>query len=697
MAQLALLAAAAALAGAVPPPAPEPAHQQQQASDEDIEVRGERLPAASLTRSTLRLVDVPQSVTVVSAETFLRQGALSIADAVRYAAGAASSTARDTRFDWVRVRGVEPSLLRDGMRDQYGVFASIAPDPYGFAQVELLRGPASMLFGRGAIGGVINLATKTPQLQDRAALQAIAGSYGRAEWLVDAETVAGTTLGARLMLHARDAGTYVPHVPDDRLLVAPSLAWHPGGGTEITLLASFQRDHTGSIANFLPVIGTIRDNHGRAPLPGFLFLGVPGGDRYDGSARQVGAIATQRLGGAGRLTIRARYTSGDVEYRTHYPNSYPRPTDPYLPDGTWRHIPLLSYGAHGGLHVLAGDASLGWRLVTGPLTHQLLAGADYGWHDAYRRFGLGSQLVDLYALDRAAIVPAARKRPLLQSEEDRQLGLYAQDELRLWERATLVLGARHDRVDTDHAAVQRGPGSTAMSGPRVDRATTLRVGASADIGGGVTPYLSYNESFEPIAGLTAAGTPFVPKTGHQHEAGIKWQPDAATLVTLAAFRIAEQHRPVPDPDHPTERIQAGTMLIRGSELEARRTLPGDYEVSVAYATDHLSGEGAAFDAAPRHLASLWLTRALTAGAGTWRVGGGLRYVGEQVSRNATWTLVTPAGTLVDAVTEYRLDRWHVAVNATNLLDRRGYSSCLARGDCFAAAPRDVRVSLGVDL
>lgn len=673
------------------------AQAQGAASDDDIEVRGRRDATTTLTRSTLPIVDVPQSITVIPAETYLLQGAISVADTVRYVAGAQGAASRDTRFDPVKIRGVDPSLLRDGMHDHYAFFVNITPDPYAFSQVELLRGPASMLFGRGSIGGVVNLTSKSPQLQDRGEVQWISGSFGRGELLADVETVTGATLGTRLVVRARGAGSYAPHVPDDRLLVAPSLAWRPAAGTDIALLASYQHDRTGSISNFLPVIGTMRDNHGRAPLPRFLFLGVPGDDRYDGTARQIGAIASQRLGDAGRLALRARYTSGEVEYRTHYPDSYARPTDPYLPDGTWRRIPLDAYGSHGGIQVLAGDANLGWRLATGPVTHQLLAGADYGWHAAYRRFGLSQQVIDLYAVDRAAIRPAPRRRPQRYAESDRQLGAYAQDELRLWDRASLVVGVRHDRFSTEGAAARHDGPITTAPGTRVDRATTLRVGASADLGGGVTPYLSYNESFEPLPGVTATGTPFVPKTGHQHEAGIKWQPDAATLVTLAAFRIAEDHRLVPDPHVPDEQVQAGTMLIHGGEIEARRTLPGDYELSVAYAVNHFTGRDATFDAAARHLASLWLTKTIAAGPGTWRLGGGVHYIGEQVSRNASWTLVTPANTLVDALSDYRIDRWRIAVNATNLFDRRSYANCLARGDCFAAAPRNVMVSLGVAL
>ncbi|MDQ1228681.1 outer membrane receptor protein involved in Fe transport [Sphingomonas sp. SORGH_AS 879] len=99
----------------------------------------------------------------------------------------------------------------------------------------------------------------------------------------------------------------------------------------------------------------------------------------------------------------------------------------------------------------------------------------------------------------------------------------------------------------------------------------------------------------------------------------------------------------------------------------------------------------------RHTASAWGTKTFQGDWATLRLGAGVRYLGQQVSGNAAWTIVTPARTMVDALVELERDRWRLRLNATNLLDNRGYASCLARGDCFVSAPRNVMLSLGYRL
>ncbi|GAA3266858.1 hypothetical protein GCM10020258_36410 [Sphingomonas yabuuchiae] len=178
---------------------------------------------------------------------------------------------------------------------------------------------------------------------------------------------------------------------------------------------------------------------------------------------------------------------------------------------------------------------------------------------------------------------------------------------------------------------------------------------------------------------------------------MKWQPDRATLVTLTAFHIEERNRPIADPSNPLGQIQAGELTTQGFELEATRTLPGHYDLSLAYGYNDVTGDAAASGYLSRHTASAWGTKTFEGKWATLRLGAGVRYLGQQVSSNAAWTIVTPARTMVDALVELERDRWRLRVNATNLLDNRAYASCLARGDCFVSAPRNVMLSLGYRL
>ncbi|MDQ1228679.1 outer membrane receptor protein involved in Fe transport, partial [Sphingomonas sp. SORGH_AS 879] len=166
------------------------------------------------------------------------QGAINIADTVRYAAGVNSDAyGRDTRVDSFTIRGVNALQFRDGMRDIFSYYASIASDPYNFSRVEVVRGPASVLFGQGSIGGIVNLVSKTPLFTNSADMSLVYGSYDRKEVLADVNGTLGDTLAARIVARVRDADTYVDHVADDRVMIAPSVTWRPGARTDVTLLA----------------------------------------------------------------------------------------------------------------------------------------------------------------------------------------------------------------------------------------------------------------------------------------------------------------------------------------------------------------------------------------------------------------------------------------------------------------------------
>lgn len=661
--------------------------------DREILVEGRRDAVFAGTKTDTPLIEVPQPVTVIPDDVYLAQGAISVADTVRYAAGVNSDAyGRDTRVDSFTIRGVNALQFRDGMRDIFSYYASITADPYNFSRVEVVRGPASVLFGQGSIGGIVNLVSKTPLFTNSADLNLVYGSYDRKEVLADVNGVVGDKLAARIVARVRDADTYVDHVPDDRVMIAPSVTWRPGSATDVTLLGLYQDDHTGSTANFLPVIGTLRDNPGNPRLPRYLFVGKPGYDRYDGRLLQGSGLVTHRFTDDLKLSLKARYIDSALDYFTHYPDSYSNPTDPYLPGSNGRRIGLYAGSSVARLDIFSTDNNVQWRVQTGPaVEHTLLAGVDYSWNRVRKSNNYAYQVIDLYDIDYASIVEPSLTAPFTRDAQ-KQLGLYVQDQIRLWDRVSVVLGARRDRVRGSSLNTR-----TNVTSHTTDTATTFRAGIIGEVGAGLSPFFSYTESFQPVAGQTTAGTPFRPQTGRQFETGVKWQADRATLVTLTGFDITERNRPIPDPANPLGQIQAGELTTKGFELEATRTLPGDYDLSLAYGFNDVDGDTGEIGYLSRHTASAWGTKTFRGDWATLRLGAGVRYLGQQVSGNDAWTLVTPARTMVDALVELERDRWRLRLNATNLLDNRAYASCLARGDCFVSAPRNVMLSLGYRL
>jgi iron complex outermembrane receptor protein len=647
---------------------------------DDIIVTGTVTQQVAGTKTATPLIETPQPITIVSEDMFRAQGAINLSDTLNYVAGVtANAYGRDTRVDGFVVRGIEALQFRDGMRDIFSFYASIASDPYNFSRVEVVRGPASVLFGQGSIGGIVNFVSKTPEFETRGEAGATYGSYDRKELTGDVNYVLNDRLAVRLVGRARNADTYVDHVPDDRVLISPSIRWKPTDSTDITLLGLYQEDDTGSTSQFLPIVGTLRENPGQPRLPRYLFVGKPGWDRYDGRSLQGTAILNQQLGDAVKLSMRARYIDSDLSYFTHYPDSYSNPADPYSVYGTnGRTIGLYSDASVARLNVFSTDNNLQYKFDTGSaIEHLLLAGIDYSWNRVKKFTGSGVDVIDIYDIDYDALtIPTISSTPTT-NDSQKQLGVYLQDQIRAWDRVSIVLGVRRDHVTS--------PGIAS------DNATTFRAGIIGEIGAGLSPFASYTESFLPVAGMDGNGDQFEPQRGKQYEYGVKWQPDRATLVSVTGFDISEVNRIVYGTG--SQIFQSGRLKTTGFEIEASRLFAGNYEILVNYGYNKVRNLGTiSVDFLPRETASIWGTRTIDLGDDlSLRIGAGVRHTGKRRSGD----IVTASNTLVDALAELNWRQFRFSLNATNLFDDRFYASCLARGDCFVGAPRNVMGTVGV--
>jgi iron complex outermembrane receptor protein len=677
------LVAASSVATAAVDHAPDAAADSTGENDDDQIV----VTAASTgTKTETPLIQLPQPIKVITSEQYLSQGAISISDTVKYAAGVlANPYGRDTRVDGFNIRGLDALQFRDGMRDIFSYYASITSDPYNFSRVEILRGPASVLFGQGSIGGLVNMVSKTPEFRTGGELSLVYGSYDRKEVLGDVNVALADNLAVRFVGRARDADTYVNHVPDDRVMFAPSIRWQPTPDTDIVLTGLYQEDDTGSTSQFLPIVGTFLPNtaYPDGKLDQYTFVGKPGWDRYAGRSIQGGGSITHIFSDAIKLSMKARYIDSDLEYKTHYTNSYSNPENPFAADG--RTIGLYADASDARMNVFSTDNVLQFNFNTGTnIEHKLLVGVDYSWNKVRKRGVFGYEVIDLYDIDTDALL-TYEPSGALTTESQKQLGVYVQDQIRFYDRVSVVLGARRDRV-------------TGSSGQK-DNATTFRAGIIGEIGAGISPFFSYTESFLPVAGSIdngdgTYGDPYRPQTGTQYEAGVKWQPGINTLVTATVFKIKERNRVLYLAAGGT--AQSGVLDTKGFEIEASHALPGNFELLANYGYSRLKSESnTSLDYMPRHTASLWSTKTFgLPGEAQLRLGGGVVYNGKSVSTSDLWSIVTPARTTVDGLAEITWNSWRVALNATNLLNNKFYASCLARGDCFVGAPRNVMGTVG---
>ena len=264
-----------------------------------------------------------------------------------------------------------------------------------------------------------------------------------------------------------------------------------------------------------------------------------------------------------------------------------------------------------------------------------------------------------------------------------QLGLYAQDQMRLgpW---LAVLGVRQDYVTNN---VQGSP-------TEETQATTGRAGLMYELPFGLTPYVTYAQSFTPIfgSGVCVDGI-CKAQQGEMVELGFKYNPISGTAINGAIFDTTEKNRLASDPGGSQFSVQTGKVRIRGAELEVITRVTPDLDLIGAYSyldarVESGDNAGKRVETVPDHQASLWAKYRLTAlGLQGVTIGGGVRYIGE--SWDGTDAIRTPDYMLFDAMIRYETGPWRFQVNASNLADKRHLTTCLARGDCFFGVGRTV--------
>ncbi|HEX5162542.1 MAG TPA: TonB-dependent siderophore receptor [Steroidobacteraceae bacterium] len=643
---------------------------------------------SSAMKTDTPLIETPQSVTVVTRQRIEDQGATSIQDALNYAAGVRSDAyGLDSRTDSVRIRGAYPTEYLDGLhRLLSGYYTSNARvDPYLLERIEVLRGPSSMLYGQGTTGGVLNMVSKRPLAEAQREIGVQLGSFERKQ--VQADLTGPLTADGewlyRVVALSRRSDTQVDYVPDNRDLLAPTLTWRPSARTSLTLQAIVQQDHTGSTSQFFPWDGVVLPNP-NGQIPTSRFIGRPGEDHYDTDRQEFGWIFEHRF--SDRLTFRqlTRQSRNEVDYQSLYSDSFSNPTSPYL-DPAQRVLGRFGYFEHHQADLLSTDQQLEGLLETGPVQHTLLLGFDTASQRdessvAYDSpIGLGGNVPDI---DVYSPVYTTYATPALAAQPGTKLtqtGVYLQDQMKLgsW---IVVAGVRGDR----------SVNALAGSPDEVDSATSKRLGVMYRLPGGFVPYVSYSESFTPVAGTNFYGQRFEPLRGEQLEYGVKWESPVRRLAFNAAYYdLQEKNQFAPDPGNPLNTVQVGETHTHGLELELIGRVLDWLDVAAQYTYTAIDPQ---LEALPANQLSVWGTgRFALGGIEGIKAGLGVRYLSSFQDGIAP---TTPAVTLIDGMLGYESGRWRYALNVQNLGDEIYVSTCLGRGDCWYGARRTAILSAG---
>ncbi|TNE62609.1 MAG: TonB-dependent siderophore receptor [Alphaproteobacteria bacterium] len=683
------------------------------------------------TKTGTPLIETPQSMSVITREEMDLRGVHTVAEALAYTSGVQSEASGiDSRVDDVSVRGFSAGGFSsnnnfvDGLRlPTGGQWTRTSFDPFGLAQIEVVKGPASVLFGQVAPGGIVNMMSKRPEDTAHGEVMVQAAGFTELDrWQFQA---AGDftgplndsgTLRYRMVALARDGQTQIDETSNSRYYVAPSLAWVPNADTELTLLTQYQRDEGGSTFQFMPATGTLYESNGER-LPLDAYIGEPEWNTFDRNQLLAGYAFRHSFSDTVELRQKFRYTHIDTLYQVSVLRG-DTVTDCGAMEGciAGQTINRRAVQGKGESDGLALDTQLQAEMTTGSVSHTLLFGADYFHTDweHYRDAVSGAvvlPLLDFYNPEyRGASTYGDNLSPQIYTETvSKQTGLYAQDQMAVG-NLRLTLGGRYDWAKDD----SYNPVADATTLTEAD-AFTWRAGAVYLFDNGVAPYFNYSESFQPSSGTYYDGTAFDPTTGQQYEAGIRFQPAGSqAFITFGAYQITQQNITTPDPDPShicgtsTCSVQTGEGRIKGLELEGKATLSED--LALVGSASYMKGEitetntasqlGNKLAAVPDYMASLFIDYRLPEGVlHGLGLGGGVRYVGETYG-DANNTLAIPSYTLFDLLVRYdfgadneRLEGLVLSVNLRNLANERYVATCTSVASCFYGSGRTMNVRL----
>lgn len=633
--------------------------------------------AAKTGKLDVAVEDTPFAISVVNEEFIRDTGAKNIQDALMYSSGVyAGAFGFDTRGDWAKVRGMDPSFYLDGLRSVYGSYNSVRTNVYALEQLEVLKGPSSVLYGQSELGGIINSVSKLPKPVQQGELWAQVGSFDRKQLAADVTGPLSKDgkLLYRLVALKRDSGTQVDYVDDDGFLFAPSITWLATDNTTISLLFNAQENSGGVSAQFLPAEGTI-DPGVRGDVPSETFVGEPDWDRYDREKNEVTLFVDHRLNDAWSLAATGRYTSSSSETREHWAA---------IGAGVAANGDTLRtiYMADNDTEVTNFDIRLEGDVDLGITRHRLAVGVDRQdalWEQGNYFYGYGQGgTINLYnpvygTVNYAALNPADRP-----DNEIKQTGVYLIDHMDIGNFA--ISGAlRHD--DSTNTTL-------AVSGPDTksdDEETTGRLGLMYHFDFGLSPYVSYAQSFNPNLGTDGFGQSLDASTGEQEEAGLKYMNDSGDLSITAAYFYIEETNRVIQGSQPQSVDQVGAKS-EGWELEVKKML-GNLELQASMtdlrAIDDDSGVRLPYVA--DRLVSGWGKYELENGL---RFGAGVRYIGDNVGFGGAPKV--PSQMLYDAMLGYGIQNWDFSMNIQNLTDEEYVSWCRSAGtDCGFGERRTV--------
>lgn len=645
--------------------------------------------AQTATKTNAKLIETPQSVTVIGSEQIRDQGALSLSEALRSVAGVDAGQRGRRGLDDFSIRGFVQSdyVLRDGMRMSYDL-AWIQAEPFGLERIEVLKGPASVLYGQTGPGGFVNLVSKRPTDKPIAQIGLGLGNYQQKQVTADFSNALNESgsLRYRLVAVSSASDDQVDYVDRQRTYIAPSLTWDISENTSLTLLTSYQKSQYIPVRG-LPAAGTIRPNR-NGDVSFSRFIGFPGIDKYTTEQTLAGYEFSHAFNEHVQFRQHLRYNTLNLD------GTFAEPTSSALAANQQNYSRTLSY-RNLSAQMWTIDNQLASNFNTGALQHKLLLGVDTLRFYLNRTYAQQSTSTPLNLFNPVYAAPLGKRQITANStgsDELTQYGLYLQDQIKFSAGWNLQLGLRRDESEITQKRIN---GNNTKTDPGK---TTGKAGLLYAFDNGWSPYVSYSESFVPLTGNLDDGSPLKPETGQQKELGLKYEADNKRWSSSIALYELERQNISYRPNNNSPYIQIGEQRNRGFEWEATGNVTDHINLVASYTyidAEVTKSTTATLGKRPilvaKNMANIWATYDLVQWLSGLSAGAGARYIGQQAGDELN-TFNVPHYTVFDAAVYYTTGPWRFALNARNLADKQYIAGCSSANACFTGDPRMIMLT-----
>ncbi|MCY1395983.1 putative TonB-dependent receptor BfrD [compost metagenome] len=641
------------------------------------------------TRTSTPARYVPQTIDTVKMANALEYGKQDIAQALSGVPNVSSG--EDTRFDSIRIRGFDASndFYLDGIRDD----SQYVRDLHNIERIEVLKGPAAVLYGRGSQGGIVNRVSKLPEFSRRSSIEVQGGSEDLRSLYTDLSTDPSDNISLRLNMGNQDYNNFRDGVDGNRQLFAPSMSW------QLTPDLNWLVQYEYSRYNRTPDRGIPGVNGRPADVDFDTTYGDTQRDYIDDKAQSLRSKLSYELADNWQL----RHTLGVFKLDSDFDNTYLtgyNATSNRVTRQRWQQD-LTTQNIFNNLEVEGSVETFGFA-------HTLLTGLELG---NQRRdptlytaatSGPGAQSVPSLDLNNPDRSQQHNGRMVVSSDNHTEVdssAVYVQDQIRLNDQWQILAGLRYDRFDVETTNQLRD-----ITEQQDSHSTSPRVGLVFTPWRDHSFYASWSKTFSPVGGGLIGITPgaagntndTAPEKTRQKEIGVKseWLDDRLS-TTLAIYELELYNRRTSDPNNPTVTLLTGMQRSRGIELTATGKIVDNWYIrggiglqDATIEKDSNGLEGNRINNVAKHNASLFLTWKPELG---WYAETGLTGVGQRYADNQN-TTVLPGYGRWDALAGFREKDWDVRAALNNITDKTYYSSATSAAQIQPGEPRSLVVT-----